>query len=141
MFTTLIPRAVGYQMLLHNASPMKKVWTILKKDYQTLVTLHCLAHTLHLVIKDILRFDPFTSVVSNFLKLTKHFLSHHQPKAVLEKCIQTRSVDLQNKLSIPGDTRWGSHFRMVGAISNARLASHNLVFIATEELRKRNAYP
>ena len=30
---------------------------------------------------------------------------------------------------------------MVDDVSNARLAFHNLVFIASEELRERNAYP
>ena len=67
-------------------------------------------------------------------------MSHHHPKTVLEKCIQTSSVESQKTLKIRDDTRWGSHFRMVDAISNARLAFHNLVFISPEELRKRNAY-
>ena len=51
------------------------------------------------------------------------------------------NVQFRKTLKIPGGTRWGSHFRMVDAVSNARLAFHNLVFIASEEVRETNAYP
>ena len=81
-----------------NASAMKKAQSIFKNDYPTLITLPCLAHTLHLVIKDVLRYDPFTSVVDNCLKVTKYFLSHHHPKAILEKCMTASNVQFKKNL-------------------------------------------
>ena len=106
-----------------NASAMKNAWRIFKTVLINLITLPCLAHTLHLVIKDVLRYDPFTSVVDNCLKVTRYFLSHHHPKAILEKCMTASNVQFGKTLKIPGNTRGGSHFRIVDAVSNARLVA------------------
>ena len=81
-YTDSTSRGVS-SVVTDNASAMKKVWTLLEKNYPTLVTLPCLAHTWHLVIKDILHFDPFTSAVANCLKVNKYFLIHHHPNVVL----------------------------------------------------------
>ena len=51
------------------------------------------------------------------------------------------NVQFRKSLKIPGDTRWGSHFRMVDAVSNSRLSFHNLMLITSEEVQERNAYP
>ena len=139
-YTDFTSRGIS-AVVTDNASALKKAQSLFKNDYSTLITLPCLAHTLHLVIKEVLRYDPFTSVVDNCLKVTKYFLSNHHPKAILEKCMTASNVQFRKTLKIPGDTRWGSHFRMVDAVSNARLVFHNLVFIASEEVRERNAYP
>ena len=83
-----------------------------------------------------LRYDSFTSVVDNCLKVTGSFLSHHHPKAILEKCMAASNVQFGKTLKDPGDTKGCSHFRVVDAVSNARLAFHNLVFIDSEEAGK-----
>ena len=80
-----------------------------------------MAHTLHLIIKDVLRYDRFTSAVDNSLKVTKYYyLSHHHPKAILETCMTAIKAQCRKHINITGDKRWGSNFRIIDAASNAR---------------------
>ena len=53
-YTNFTSRGIS-AVITDDASAMKKAWRILKNDYPTLITLPCPAHTLHLVIKDVLR--------------------------------------------------------------------------------------
>ena len=63
-----------------NASAIDKAWIILKNDYPTLIVLPCLVYILHLVFKDVLRYNPSTSVVNSCLKVTEYFYESPSPE-------------------------------------------------------------
>ncbi|CAB4384791.1 unnamed protein product [Rhizophagus irregularis] len=94
-------------IITDNASSIKKAWKLLAIKYPNIVFLGCVAHSLNLLIGDIIKLPWADSTIKNGKKIVKYFKSHQIPAAVLKR-YQRSSYDKQISLKLPVKTRWGS---------------------------------
>ncbi|CAB5390292.1 unnamed protein product [Rhizophagus irregularis] len=108
-------------IITDNASSMKKAWKLLAIKYPNIVILGCVAHSLNLLIGDIMKLSWVDSTIKNGKKIVKYFKSHQIPAAVLKR-YQRSSYDKQISLKLPVKTRWGSSAICLNSLQVNQLA-------------------
>ncbi|CAB4393752.1 unnamed protein product [Rhizophagus irregularis] len=99
----------------------KKAWKLLAIKYPNIVILGCVAHSLNLLIGDIMKLSWVDSTIKNGKKIVKYFKSHQIPAAVLKR-YQRSSYDKQISLKLPVKTRWGSSAICLNSLQVNQLA-------------------
>jgi ABC-type Zn uptake system ZnuABC Zn-binding protein ZnuA len=72
-------------IITDNASSMKKAWKLLAVKYPKVVFLGCIAHSLNLLVGDIMKLPWADSIMKNGKKIVKYFKSHQIPAAILKR--------------------------------------------------------
>lgn len=94
-------------IITDNASSMKKAWKLLAIKYPKIIFLGCIAHSLNLLIGDIMKISWAHNIIKNGKKIVKYFKSHQVPAAILKR-YQLSNYNKQISLKLPVKTRWGS---------------------------------
>jgi len=63
---------------------MKKAWKLLAIKYPEVVFFGCVAHSLNLLIGDIMKLPWADSTIKDGKKIVKYFKSHQIPAAILK---------------------------------------------------------
>ena len=71
-------------IITDNASSMKKAWKLLAIKYPKVVFFGCVAHSLNLLIGDIMKLPWVDRTMKNGKKIVKYFKSHQVPAAILK---------------------------------------------------------
>ena len=108
-------------IITDNASSMKKVWRLLAIKYPEVVFLGCVAHSLNLLIGDIMKLSWADSTMRNGKKIVKYFKSHQIPAAILKR-YQNSNYDKQISLKLSVKTRWGSSAICLNSLQVNQLA-------------------
>ncbi|CAG8445324.1 10092_t:CDS:2 [Scutellospora calospora] len=109
-------------VITDNAFVMKKSWSILAKKYPTIIFLGCLAHSINLLIGDIVKLDWAQKILSNAILVIKFFRQHIIPAAILKRYQQTKYGLKYKTLKFPVKTRWGSAAICLDSIKSNQLA-------------------
>jgi hypothetical protein len=64
---------------------MKKAWKILAIEYPTILFLGCIAHSLNLLIGNIMKISWCARLIRKAKDLIKYFKSYQIPAAILKK--------------------------------------------------------
>ena len=94
-------------IITDNATSMKKAWRILEIKYPEIIFLGCIAHSLNLLIGDIMKIPWADDIIKNGKKIVRYFKSHQVPAAILKRH-QLSNYNKQISLKLPVKTRWGS---------------------------------
>ncbi|GBB95101.1 hypothetical protein RclHR1_24790001 [Rhizophagus clarus] len=108
-------------IITDNASSMKKAWKLLAIKYPKVVFLGCVAHSLNLLIGDIMKLPWADRTMKNGKKIVKYFKSHQVPAAILKR-YQLSNYDRRISLKLPVKTRWGSSAICLNSLQVNQLA-------------------
>lgn len=111
-----------------NASANRLAWTILQKHYPKFHFYGCIAHTLHLFVRDVFKTSLFSGFEEKAKDIVKFFKSH-QYEGFLLSVVQTEQ-DIET-LKLPGATRWGSLYRCFESLVNNMAALLEIVNAST----------
>ena len=121
-------------IITDNASSMKKAWKLLAIKYPEVVFLGCVAHSLNLLIGDIMKLPWADSTIKDGKKIVKYFKSHQVPAAIL-KWYQDSNYDKKISLKLPVKTHWGSSAICLNSLQVNQLA---IELIITELSRNQS---
>lgn len=93
-----------------NASNMVKCGRLLNEKYPHIIWLGCMAHTLHLIISDILKCETANKIFSNCVEIIKTIRSSQLLSAEFKQLNCEKNI--QSSLHLPVKTRWGKLFRV-----------------------------
>ncbi|OWY93708.1 hypothetical protein PHMEG_00036799 [Phytophthora megakarya] len=97
-----------------NASAMKSAWSILQNMCPGLMATGCTAHTLGLVMKDVLCDPDLAQVLAHFQEVANFIRNHTPTNARFGEAIRSPdNIDNHRRLKIPVATRWYSHYECV----------------------------
>ena len=94
-------------IITDNATSMKKAWRILEIKYPEIIFLGCIAHSLNLLIGDIMKIPWADDIIKNGKKIVRYFKSHQVPAAILKR-YQLSNYNKQISLKLPVKTCWRS---------------------------------
>jgi regulator of replication initiation timing len=129
-------------VIMDNTAANKKTWKILKEGYPRMFFQGCVAHGLHLLVKDVFAatkvkmgravadypegypFAPLLDFAADCKKVVKYFHNHHAPKAMLKKAFQASSL---KSLVMVAPTRWGSLISMFRSLLDGEEVLYQVV--------------
>ena len=119
-------------VVMDNTSANKLAWKLLKEKHPSKFSQGCVAHGLHLLVKDVFAatktkpnnrpvadypegypFEPLLIFVADCKKIVKYFHNHHGPKAMLKEAMHAAEV---RELVQMAATQWGSLIGMVRSL-------------------------
>ena len=127
---------------MDNTAANKSAWTLLKTAYPDMFFQICVAHGLHLLVKNIFAatktkqgrefadyptgypFEHLLVFAGNVKDVVKFFYNHHAPKAILKRALTAAKL---NSLVQMAPTRWGSIKGMFVPVRAAESAIHGVV--------------
>jgi hypothetical protein len=127
---------------MDNTAANKKTWKLLKEKHSSKFFQGCVAHGLHLLVKDVFAatktksnrpvadypdgypFEPLLIFAADCKKVVKYFHNHHAPKAMLKKALHAAGL---RELVQVAATRWGSLIGMFHSLLAAEGALYQLV--------------
>jgi Protein of unknown function (DUF 659)/hAT family C-terminal dimerisation region len=136
-------------VVMDNTSANKAAWRILQKDYPSRFFQGCVAHALHLLVKDIFAatkanrgrdvpdypanypFEPLLTFIAQVKKVVSYFHQHHVPKALLSTALKAKNLRM---LATAGATRWGS----IGEMMKTCLAAEAVLYSVTNSREFQN---
>jgi hypothetical protein len=116
-----------------NARANKSAWAILEKSHPSIYFYGCIAHTLHLLVKDIFKLNTF-NLLEQLAKSIIKFFKHHQREAY--QLAELREKGEIESLKLPGATRWGSLLQCFRSLIKSRHALREIVTSAGFESDK-----
>nr|CAG8479006.1 9870_t:CDS:2 [Entrophospora candida] len=108
-------------VITDNASSMKKAWKLVAIRYPNVFFLGCVAHSLNLLIGDIMKLSWADTTMKNIKRTVKYFKSHQIPAAILKQ-YQLSNYNKQISLKLPVKTRWGSSAACLNSLQVNQLA-------------------
>lgn len=129
-------------VVMDNTAANKKTWKILKEAYPRMFFQGCVAHGLHLLVKDVFAatkvklgravadypdgypFAPLLDFAADCKKVVKYFHNHHGPKAMLKKAFHASSL---KALVMVAPTRWGSLISMFRSLLDGEEVLYQVV--------------
>ena len=129
-------------VVMDNTAANKKTWKILKEGHPKMFFQGCVAHGLHLLVKDVFAatkvklgrpvadypdgypFEPLLSFAADCKKVVKYFHNHHAPKAMLKKAFLLSKLRM---LVMVAPTRWGSLINMFRSLLDGEEVLYQLV--------------
>lgn len=120
---SLPPNAKIAGVVMDNTSANKAAWRLLQDSYPSRFFQGCVAHALHLLVKDIFAatkakrgrevpdypdnypFEPLLNFIAQVKKVVSYFHQHHVPKALLTAALKAKNLRM---LARAAATRWGS---------------------------------
>lgn len=121
-------------VITDNASSMKKAWKLVAIRYPNVIFLGCVAHSLNLLIGDIMKLSWADTIMKNSKIIVKYFKSHQIPAAILKR-YQLSNYNKQISLKLPVKTRWGSSAACLNSLQVNQLA----VELTVTELSRNQA--
>jgi hypothetical protein len=127
---------------MDNTSVNKSAWILLKAAYPDMFFQGCVAHGLHLLVKNIFAatktkqgrkfadypigypFEHLLVFAGNVKDVVKFFYNHHAPKAILKRALTAAKL---NSLVQMAPTRWRSIKGMFVSVRAAESAIHGVV--------------
>lgn len=97
-----------------NASNMVKCGRLLNEKYPHIIWIGCMAHTLHLIINDILKCETATTFFNSCVETIKT-IRNSQLLAAEFKQLNTEK-GIQSSLHLPVKTRWGSYLECLNSL-------------------------
>jgi hypothetical protein len=117
-------------VITDNASVMKSAWRILAIKYPSVIFMGCLAHSLNLLINDIIKLNWAKTIISKAKVIVKYFKFHHIPAAILKRHQKATYKNTWITLKLPVKTRWGSNAACLASLK----ANHLALGLATHEI-------
>lgn len=115
-----------------NAPVMQAAWDGIEARFPHIAAYGCAAHTLNLLIKDILADPCYTNTIKDEVKIAKFVNNHHLVHAKFEE--KRKQLGVKHKLSSPVATRWYSHYNSAKDLLNAKVLIKRLAFEDSEDL-------
>lgn len=101
-----------FVIIADNASDIQAALRILIREFPHLITLNCAAHTLHLLISDLIKIPGIAKIVDSVVNIIKHFRNKQVLRAKLnlqrKKSKKDKMPHTAVSLSLPVATRWGT---------------------------------
>ncbi|KAF9405654.1 hypothetical protein HW555_013702 [Spodoptera exigua] len=101
-------------MIGDNASNMQKAFRLVKDVYPHITTLGCVAHTLNLLCKNIVKIEVINACKDMAMNMIKTIKNSQKEKNAGET------------LKLPCDTRWGSYYTSFKSLENTKVALQTL---------------
>lgn len=95
-------------VITDNSNTMKASWKIVETKHPHISANSCAAHTLNLLIKDILDIAENTKVCKDSDKVIKYVTNHHLVKAKFDE--KRKAAKVPHTLTMPVVTRWFSKY-------------------------------
>lgn len=108
-------------LITDNASVMKKAWKLLELKYPNIFFLGCVAHSLNLLIGDIMKVPWSANILKRAKEIVLYFRSHQIPMAILRRH-QLATYKHRRSLKLPAKTRWGSSATCLNSVLQNQLA-------------------
>lgn len=116
-----------------NAAVMKAAWKIIEQKHPHITAMGCAAHTMNLLIKDILGSNINQKTIKESEKIIKFVMNHHIVKAKFE--VLRKQANIPHTLSMAVVTRWYSRYTSLSNLSASRYVLIQLVGEAEDILR------
>lgn len=120
--------AVGPQKFLavvsDNAANMIKCGKMVETKYKNIVWIGCLAHTLHLLINDILKLESVSQCFDKTIQIIKT-IRHSQVLTATFKQVGLEK-GIQISLHLPVKTRWGSYLQSLESLYSTKIVVQTL---------------
>lgn len=111
-------------IITDNATNMVKCGKMLETKYPHVKWAGCLAHTLHLIVGDILKNQQVTKLFSDIIDIIKCIQRSHILSADFKSTAQNKGVT--KSLKLPVKTRWGSHLNCVQSLLECKSVLQNM---------------
>ncbi|KAI2503210.1 transposase [Fragilaria crotonensis] len=136
------PNAKIAGVVMDNTSANKAAWRLLQDSYPSRFFQGCVAHALHLLVKDVFAatkarrgrdvsaypenypFEPLLTFISQVKKMVGYFHQHHVPRALLKSALKERNL---RTLASAAATRGGS----IGEMMKTCLAAEAVLYFVT----------
>ncbi|CAH1112832.1 unnamed protein product [Psylliodes chrysocephalus] len=110
---------------------MRAALALVKEKYPSIIPLGCLAHLLHLLCEEILKYNSFMATVTSIVKTIKN---SHVLKALFGRFQLEKSQKTRVSLKLPGQTRWGSNLFCLQSLLSNKYALQKLAVSEEAEI-------
>lgn len=107
-----------------NAVNMQKSFKYVQEKYDHIIPLGCLAHTFHLLCRDVLKCDSIQEFMNTVIAIAKKIKSVHVLNALYIEINNERKLNITLKL--PGVTRWGSSLACLESFKKSKMSLQHL---------------
>ncbi|XP_063217395.1 uncharacterized protein LOC134528077 [Bacillus rossius redtenbacheri] len=107
-----------------NASNMKKAGELVENEFPHIVSIGCIAHTLHLLCNDIVKCESVSNCFKRVVDIIKTIKQSHILTSVLSEINETKGN--KTTLHLPVVTRWGSFLHCLDSMMNNRVSLQTL---------------
>lgn len=101
-------------LISDNASNMLKCGRLLNEKYPHIIWIGCMAHTLHLIINDILKCDTANKLFNCCVEIIKTIRNSQLLTAEFKQLNIEKNI--QSSLHLPVKTRWGSYLECLNSL-------------------------
>ena len=126
-------------ILTDNANVMRAAWRIIVEKFPHISTNGCSAHTVNLLIKDVVAMNDNAKIVKDAERIIKFCKNHHMIKAKLDEIRTAENVI--KTLSMPVSTRWYSTFTAMNDLKSLKYCLIKLVDNERQMLADINPKP
>lgn len=103
-----------------NAANMKKACKLLQSEYPHIVPLGCIAHTMHLLVNDILSTKSANVFIQRVVSIVKTIRQSQILSALLTEINTAKK--LNSTLHLPVKTRWGSYLNCLDSMMKCKVS-------------------
>lgn len=114
-----------FAVISDNAANMVKCGRLISAKYKQTIWIGCLAHTLHLLIGDILKLTSIRNHFSYIVEIIRSIQKSQILIAEFRKIADEKSMDVS--LHLPVKTRWGSYLNCIESFLKSKVILQNLV--------------
>ncbi|XP_063216168.1 uncharacterized protein LOC134527426 [Bacillus rossius redtenbacheri] len=107
-----------------NASNMKKAGELVENEFPHIVSIGCIAHTLHILCNDIVKCESVSNCFKRVVDIIKTIKQSHILTSVLSEINETKGN--KTTLHLPAVTRWGSFLHCLDSMMNNRVSLQTL---------------
>ncbi|XP_011872581.1 PREDICTED: uncharacterized protein LOC105564652, partial [Vollenhovia emeryi] len=95
-----------FLIVTDNAANMRAAWHLVNEKYPHIVTIGCCAHSLNLLVNDIIKQPGVQSIKKKVKRVIKEFKNHHVINAVFNLQQKEKYGSKAISLKLPPKTRW-----------------------------------
>lgn len=121
-----------FAIISDNAANMVRCGRLLKEKYVNITWIGCIAHTLNLLVGDVIKIDSVRVIFQFVVELVKHVNKSHILKAEFKQLCEDKSINVT--LVLPVKTRWGSYLHCLENFLKAKVILQTVVINDIHEL-------
>ncbi|CAG9792169.1 unnamed protein product [Diatraea saccharalis] len=121
-----------FVIISDNATNMVKCGRLLNEKYANVTWIGCLAHTLNLLIGDVIKVNVVLAIFHYVVEVVKKISKSHILKSEFKRLSEDKSINVA--LVLPVKTRWGSYLHCLENFLKAKVILQTMVISDIREL-------
>lgn len=123
-----------FGVISDNASAMEKAKKIISEEFQHITPYSCIAHTLNLLIGDIMKLSSLKNVEHSCKDIIKEITNSHRNLATFNM-VQKNKYGVTKSLKLPVKTRWGSILYCIESLIRTKEALQIFIISENENIK------